>query len=104
MQSQFFTENFSCRDELECTCGVAVSFNGATSPIWGTFDIEAAFVSTPYPISFKVIEGSQYKAILGLDFIEEHVKSISFKNIESYFTVAKQLKSPSTVLTQTKFP
>ena len=76
MQSRFFADNFGSRDELQHTGEVAVAFNGATSPIWGTFRTEATFQSTPFPIAFKVIEGSQYEAILGLDFIERHVRSI----------------------------
>ena len=71
-----FLKNFGSRDELECTGEVAVGFNGATSPIWGTFHTQATFVTTPYPISFIVIEGSQYEAILGLDFLDKHAKSI----------------------------
>ena len=76
MQSRFFANNFGSRDELQHTGEVAVAFNGATSPIWGTFNTEATFQSTPFPIAFKVIEGSQYEAILGLDFLDKHAKSI----------------------------
>ena len=76
MQARFFVDNFGSRDELESTGEFAVAFNLATSPIWGTFHTEATFTSTSYLISFKVIKGSQYKAILGLDFIDKHVESI----------------------------
>lgn len=79
MQSRFYTNNFGSSDEPEHTDEVAVVFNGATSFIWGTAYTRATFGFTSYPIAFKVIEGSQYEAILGLDFIDEPAKSIELR-------------------------
>ena len=49
MQSSFYSNNFGSRDELEHTGEVAVAFNGATSPIWGTFNTEATFQDGSFP-------------------------------------------------------
>ena len=56
IQSRFYTKNFGNPKILKHTGEIAVAFNGATSPISGTFKTEAIFRSTPYPIAFKVIE------------------------------------------------
>ena len=79
MQSCFYTNNLGTRNQLEHTGEIGIAFNGATSPIWETFNTKAIFGLTRYPISLKVIEGSQNKAILGLDFIDDYVKSIQLR-------------------------
>ena len=53
MQSRFFVDNFGSRDELESTGKAAVAINGATSPIWGTFNTNVTFASTKYHIFSK---------------------------------------------------
>ena len=68
MQLNFYSFNFGKLQDLISSGEVAVAFNGAISPIHGTFAAEAIFDTKHYPIQFKIVDGSQYEAIIGLDF------------------------------------
>ena len=79
MQASLYSHRFGNIQELTNTGEVAVAFNGATSPIHGTFNSEAIFETKAYPIHFKIVDGSQYEAIIGLDFLDRYSTSMEFQ-------------------------
>ena len=56
-----------------------MAFNGATSTINGTFRAKVIFDAKVYPIQFKIVDGSKYDAIIGLDFLNRHSTSLEFQ-------------------------
>lgn len=79
MNSEFFQQQIGSLFELDGRPEVAIAFNGSTSRIIGTSTAKVSFERVVGPIEFKVIEDSQYKVILGADFIDRYVDSISYR-------------------------
>lgn len=79
MQASLSTDRFGNLQDLTNTGEVAVAFNGATSPIHGTFDTLTIFGKKCYTIQFKIVDGSQYEAIIGLDFLDRYSTSMDFQ-------------------------
>ena len=57
-----------------------MAFNSATSTIHGTFNAEVMFDAKVYSIQFKIVDGFQYDAIIGLDFLNRHSTSLELQN------------------------
>ena len=70
MQASLYSQYFGNLKDLVNTGEVAVAFNGATSTIHGTFKSEVIFDAKAYSIQFKIVDGSHYEAIIGLDFLD----------------------------------
>ena len=79
MQASLYSHHFGNLKNLTNTGEVAVAFNGATSTIHGTFRANVIFDAKAYLIQFKIVEGSQYEAIIGLDFLDRYSTSMEFQ-------------------------
>ena len=79
MQASLYSHYFGNLKALTNTAEVAVAFNGATSTIHGTFNATVIFDAKAYSIQFNIVEGSQYEAIIGLDFLDRYSTSMEFQ-------------------------
>ena len=80
MSQDCYTSRFGNLESLEGTHELAIAFNGTSSRIHGTFNTTIIFNDHPYPISFKIVEDSNYDLILGTNFLNEFKAIINLKD------------------------
>ena len=80
MSSQYFEKNIAPLHVLHSTGQKAVAFNGAASSILGEYKSEVIFNNTALPVDFQVVKDIKYDAMLGRQFLDQHVETINTRD------------------------
>ena len=80
ISSRFFEKNVAPLHVLHSTEQRAVSYNGLSSPVLGSYQTEVIFDKTPVPVDFEVVKDIKYDAMLGRDVHDKNIKYINTKN------------------------
>ena len=70
---------------LHSTGQRAVSYNGLSSPVLGSYQTEVIFDKTAVTVNFEVVKDIKYDAMLGRDFLDKNIEYINTKNIAFKF-------------------
>ena len=80
MSSCFFEKNIAPLHVLHSAGRQAVSFNGSSSSILGTYETELTFDKTTVPVNFEVVKDIKYDAMFGRDFLDKNIEYLNTKN------------------------
>ena len=80
MSSRLFERNVALLHVLHSTGQRAVSFNGLSTPVLGSYQTEVIFDKTAVPVDFEVVKDIKYDAMQGRDFLDKNIENINTKN------------------------